>query len=153
MSVKRDWFQIIIDAVVAVGCGLLAYQTFMHPREALTIVLTIVLPVAGAMAFIGFLGLVGILIGKIINRLFPKTWRRDRADRMQLWLLSKGWLAEWFPHRWDQLKEGFRRNHCCELSDCWDDPEHTYDGHKVCSRHYAEILEIEARRLPNRYRR
>jgi hypothetical protein len=148
-TTKRDWLQITLNVAVAGGCIFMAYNAIRYPRQTLTIVLSIV----GTMGFIGLLSLAGALPGRIIDRLFPQTWRSDRADRIRLWLLAKPWLAKWFPHLWDQLREGFRRNHCCELSDCWHDPEHTHDGHKICSRHYAEIFEIEAGQLPDRYRR
>ena len=115
-STKRDWLQIILNVALAGGCIFMAYKAIRYPREALTIALS----VAGTMAFIGLLSLAGALIGRIIERLFPRTWRSDRADRIRLWLwlLAQPWLAKWFPHLWDQQREGFRHNHCCELSDC-----------------------------------
>ena len=70
----------------------------------------------------------------------------DLADRMRFWLLGRLWLANWFPNLWDRLREDIRRGHQCELSDCWNDPEHMFDGHRVCSEHYAELLAIEAAR-------
>lgn len=144
MSEKRDWFQIVVNTVIVGGISFGAYQAFMHPREASKIMLA----VAATMAIIGVLGLVITLIRRLIggiNKSFA-VGEFDLADRMRFWLLGRLWLANWFPNMWDHLKEDIRRKHQCELSDCWNDPEHMFDGHRVCSKHYAELLAIEAAR-------
>jgi hypothetical protein len=148
---KRDWLQITLNLVVAGGCIFMAYNAIRYPRTALTIVLAI----AGTMAFIGLLSLAGTLIGrtfKLMARLICKMDDKRRgepsdfslADRIRLRLLAKPWLANWLPHLWDGLREDLRRSRCCEISDCWNEPTCTWEEHNVCSEHYAEIAKMAA---------
>jgi hypothetical protein len=148
---QRDWFQIIINGVVVLAFCFLAYNAFSHPHTALTVAL----PLAGAVIFLGLIGVAGTLIGRslrVAGTLICKIDDKRRgepsdfslADRMRLRLLSKPWLANWFPHSWDRLREDLRRSRCCEISDCWNDATCKWDEHNVCSEHYARIAEIAA---------
>ena len=137
---KRDWLQISINVAIAAGCVFMAYNAIRYPRTALMVLLTL----AGTMAFVGVVSLVFQLIAKLVGRPLAKAWRSERADKIRLRLLGKAWLAARFPSLWDWLREEVRRHRCCEMSDCWNEPTCTWDEHKVCAEHYAEIAKIAA---------
>jgi len=145
-TTKRDWPQIALNVMMAAGLIFLAYKAVSYPRPALMVLFAI----AKWCAFVGAVSFAFWLVDMLVGRPIAKAWRSERADRVRLRLLHNDWIWERCPRLWAWLREDVRRymwrNGCCEMSDCWNEPTCTWEHHKVCSEHYAEIAEIAAAR-------
>ena len=149
MPRKRDWLQIVLNVVSVSGCIFLIFVGFKYPENAINMALTLI----GSMALIVLLDLALRLFGKVSETVADEICRIDDrrrgvpsdfslADRLRLRLLSYSLLAKWWPHLWDRIREDIRRNRCCEVIGCWNDPICKWDQHRVCLDHHSELENI-----------